>query len=130
MSDRELRQKLIRLAHKKPELRSDLLPILEETGTPKKAVMDGYEVMYELMRSSNRYSGWTRLLGRISREDPDLANLMQKVWGKLEDEMTPKNHGVADSLQRFLDMCARGGNWDIETIRTSVQVQADQLGVR
>jgi hypothetical protein len=39
MTDQELRSKLVRLAHSKPELRQHILPLLKSAGTEKAAAM-------------------------------------------------------------------------------------------
>ena len=57
MSD--LRNKLIRLAHQKPELRPHLLPLLKSAAPPGEAANDGkvYEVMTSNPQASNEMTG-------------------------------------------------------------------------
>lgn len=128
MSD--LREKLIRLAHEKPELRKDLLPLLKEAkGKPMAFALshgDDKEIEQKVLhiinkQISSRYYKWDVHTGvggvlqlYITVVGPTITkDEFKNDWSRAFKEMLSKGLLDARSLKKNIQQALRSGNIEL-----------------
>jgi hypothetical protein len=129
MSDKNLRAGLIRLAHSKPELRAELLPLLakaKQAGQGKQA-FEAADVVEELVGGHRLYR--EALMG-IYKSDPETAGIMRKAFAGLADMLSLSSAG-SEALGRLRQVVMNYGkaSWDEALIRNNVFKAAVSLGI-
>ena len=81
MSDKNLRNKLIRLAHSNPELRKDLLPLIEKKSSAKGTyIVKIFELTFDSFEDleADNYSSEKIVAQKRVNDVKDVADLMKK----------------------------------------------------
>jgi hypothetical protein len=120
MSERALRNAVIRLAHDKPELREDLLPLVS------KEASEGADILYTLVGGQNPLLAVHR---RLSKEDKQSADLLYKVMSALMDKLD-LDRGASEALSRLQGIVKNGSRWNAGLLRNNVFKAANSLGIK
>jgi hypothetical protein len=120
MSDIDLRKRLIKLAHSKPELRQDLLPLLQKEGKTKTKTRKAGGPLTGLARAAIGVYNDTKKLGWSGDDKADLEQAVREEVRDVEDAL--------EVLKRKL-LAGNATDADIRTfilyIGTMLQVAAD-----
>ena len=136
MSDKELRSKIIRLAHQKPELREHLLPLVTKSATSRKV----RNIMRKLDRElgSLNFNGSLNLKFEDEDGDGDLLFSCDIVvfdenhpyvqnadWEERQNNYFVSIQDLESWLERHIESAGYGyGNY----IKFQHRVQADEMG--
>lgn len=120
MSD--LRSKILRLAHEKPELREHLLPLLDGSVGKTANSFDAIEFILPM-------NDMAKLYHRVEKEDEQSAELLLSVYNTLRSRLKLVA-GESEALGRLRELTMRGQKWDAALIRNNIFKAANALGMK
>ena len=122
-----LRKAIIRLAHSKPELRPQLLPLLanEKVAFDKTAMDLGKEIFQELVDMRKLYGARKAL---TFAGDKQTSDLLRDIMSEMMTQLEPKNRGMQRALNRLRN--ALHGNQDPANLRNQIFKVANELGMK